>query len=195
MGDLLSSRFSVGRTFLNVGLDFSGPFIRKPNLARSRVRIKSYIGLFICFATKAIHLEVVSDLPTDAFLAALRRFISRRGRPVNLYSDNATNFRGAATHIKYQSVLLNSAKIQNFEAQESIVWHFIPPSAPHFGGLWETGIKSAKQHLFEVFKSALLTFEEPTTLVIQIEACLNSRPLPPLLQILRISNRLLQDTF
>ncbi|XP_035231723.1 uncharacterized protein LOC118203549 [Stegodyphus dumicola] len=143
MGDLPSSRFGVGKAFLNVGLDFSGPFFIKPNLTCSTVRIKSYIALFICFATKAIHHKVVSDLSTDAFLAALRRFISRRGRPVNLYSDNTTNFRGAATYIRDQSVLLNSAKIQNFAAQESIVWYFIPPSDPHLGGLWEAGIKSA----------------------------------------------------
>ncbi|XP_035231019.1 uncharacterized protein LOC118202908 [Stegodyphus dumicola] len=103
--------------------------------------------------------------------------MSKGGRPVNLYSDNTTNFRGAATYIKDQSVLLNSAKIQNFAAQESIVWHFIPPSAPHFGGLWETGIKSAKQHLLNVCKSAILTFENFTTLAIQIKACLNSRAL------------------
>lgn len=180
MGDLPASRFNAGRAFLNVGLDFGGPFITKPNVPRSKIKIKSYIALFICFSSKAVHLEVVSDLSTDAFLAAFRRFLSRRGKPINMYSDNATNFRGAASYLKEQLRLIQSDEVQNFATQESITWHFIPPIAPHFGGLWEAGIKSTKRHLLKIMKSATLNFEELTTLVTQIEACLNSRPLTPL---------------
>ncbi|GFT33539.1 integrase catalytic domain-containing protein [Trichonephila clavipes] len=89
MGNLPAIRLSAGRAFLNVGIDFGGPFITKPNVSRSKVKLKSYLALFICMATKAVHLEVVSDLSADAFLAAFRRFISRRGKPTNMFSDNA----------------------------------------------------------------------------------------------------------
>ncbi|GFY10637.1 uncharacterized protein TNCV_2194581 [Trichonephila clavipes] len=98
-------------------------------------------------ATKAVHLEVVSDLSADAFLAAFRRFISRRGNPTNMFSDNATNFKGASSYLKEQLKLIKSVEVQNFVTQESITWHFIPPTAPHIGGLWEAGIKSTKQLL------------------------------------------------
>ncbi|XP_054722391.1 uncharacterized protein LOC129232176 [Uloborus diversus] len=180
MGNLPANRFSTGRAFLNVGIDFGGPFITKPNVPRSKVKLKSYLALFICMATKAVHLEVVSDLSTDAFLAAFRRFISRRGKPTNMFSDNATNFKGASSYLKEQFKLIKSVEVQNFVTQESIKWHFIPPTAPHVGGLWEAGIKSTKQLLIKTMKSAVLNFEELVTLVTQIEACLNSRPLTPL---------------
>ncbi|UYV84424.1 hypothetical protein LAZ67_X002122 [Cordylochernes scorpioides] len=94
----------------------------------------TYIVLFICFTTKAIHLEVVSDLTAEAFIATLWRFTSRRGLPSDIFSDNATNFKLA------NRVLLDFYRgldIQNFCAQKGIRWHFIPPSAPHFGELWE----------------------------------------------------------
>ncbi|GFU76010.1 integrase catalytic domain-containing protein [Trichonephila clavipes] len=100
MGNLPANRFSAGRAFLNVGIDFGGPFIIKPNVPRSKVKLKSYLALFICMATKAVHLEVVSDLSADAFLAAFQRFISRREKPTNMFSDNATNFKGASSYLK-----------------------------------------------------------------------------------------------
>ncbi|GFU65707.1 integrase catalytic domain-containing protein [Trichonephila clavipes] len=131
-------------------------------------------------ATKAVHLKVVSDLLADAFLAAFRRFTSRRGKPTNMFSDNTTNFKGASSYLKEQLQLIKSVEVQNFVTQESITWHFIPPTAAHVGGLWEAGIKSTKQLLIKTMKSAVLNFEELVTLVTQIEACLNSRPLTPL---------------
>ncbi|GFW40650.1 uncharacterized protein TNCV_2835941 [Trichonephila clavipes] len=180
MGNLPANRLSAGRAFLNVGIDFGGPFITKPNVSRSKVKLKSYLALFICMATKAVHLGVVSDLSADAFLAAFRRFISRRGKPTNMFSDNATNFKGASLYLKEQLKLIKSVEVQNFVTQESITWHFIPPTAAHIGGLWEAGIKSTKQLLIKTMKLAVLNFEELVTLVTQIEACLNSRPLTPL---------------
>ncbi|KAB0790431.1 hypothetical protein PPYR_15201 [Photinus pyralis] len=59
-------------------------------------------------------------------------------------------------------------------------WHFIPAHSPHFGGLWEAGIKSVKSHLRRVLGTSLLTYEEFSTLLSQIEATINSRPLSPL---------------
>lgn len=129
-------------------------------------------------ATKAIHLEVVSDLETNSFLAALRRFIARRGKPSHLYSDNGTTFVGA--HNELKRFFSNNSTVEgvvNFSTSEGISWEFIPPRAPHFGGLWEAGVKSMKSHLKRVIGNASLTFEELTTVLSQIEACLNSRPL------------------
>ncbi|KAF0745786.1 Uncharacterized protein FWK35_00034883, partial [Aphis craccivora] len=125
--------------------------------------------------TKAIHIEVVEDLTSNSFIATLRRFMARRGKPAEIWSDNATNFVGA------QRELANY--LQNIEGctvDEGITWHFIPPSAPHFGGLWESAVKSAKHHLTRVLKDAKLTLVELQTLLCQVEACLNSRPLTPI---------------
>ncbi|UYV61907.1 hypothetical protein LAZ67_1007032 [Cordylochernes scorpioides] len=177
MGDLPKNRLLPGRPFEKIGIDLAGPIQAKPMLKRSKVIFKFYIVLFVCFTTKAIHLEISSDLTAEAFLAALKRFISRRGRPTEIYLDNATNFKGASNILKERWKLFKAANIQDFSAIESINWHFIPPSAPNFGGLWEAGIKSVKTILSKTMKSRLLNYEELLTLLAQIEACLNSRPL------------------
>ncbi|UYV73931.1 hypothetical protein LAZ67_11001496 [Cordylochernes scorpioides] len=177
MGDLPKNRFLPGRPFEKIGIDLAGPIQAKPMLKRSKVIFKFYIVLFVCFTTKAIHLEISSDLTAETFLAALKRFISRRGRPTDIYSDNATNFKGASNILNERWKLFKAANIQDFSAIESINWHFIPPSAPNFGGLWEAGIKSIKTILSKTMKSRLLNYEVLLTLLAQIEACLNSRPL------------------
>ncbi|GFW89957.1 uncharacterized protein TNCV_3741431 [Trichonephila clavipes] len=180
MGDLPRDRIVPSRPFEKVGWDYAGPIITKPNLKRSRVTLKSYIAIFICFSTKATHLEVVSDLTTEAFLACLRRFIARRSKPSVIWSDNATNFKGARNILNEWNEICKSNRIQLFSAEEGIEWNFIPPPSPHFGGLWEANIKYMKRILLRVAKSAIMNFEELTTLIAQIEAVLNSRPLSPL---------------
>lgn len=181
MGQLPSARVQPSRTFLNTGTDFAGPFQIKQGSVRSKITIKCYIAVFICLATKAIHLELVTGLTSEAFIAALRRFTARRGKCLHLYSDNGTNFVGANSELKDLQALFNSEQHQNklasYAASEEMEWHFIPPLAPHFGGLWEASVKSFKYHFKRVAGNAVLTSEEFTTLLTQIEACLNSRPI------------------
>lgn len=164
-------------------MDYCGPvFIKRAG--RSQVKDKAYVALFICFATKAVHLELVGDLTTASFIAALKRFIGRRGKCLTLYSDNATNFVGANKELQNLRELFLSQsfqqEVQNSMAADGITWNFIPPRSPHFGGLWEAGVKSAKSHLKRVLGSSSLTFEEYNTVLIQVEAVLNSRPLTSL---------------
>ena len=136
-------------------------------------------------ATKAVHLEVVSDTSTPAFEATLQRFISRRGCPQHLYSDNGGNFVGARNNLKKLYSFLRNQKnnedIQHFLAtHHDITWHNIPPQSPHMGGLWEAAVKGMKTHLKRVMGKTRFTFEELNTIACRIEACLNSRPLLPL---------------
>ncbi|UYV84543.1 hypothetical protein LAZ67_X002574, partial [Cordylochernes scorpioides] len=154
----------------------AGPFLIKRNMGRTTSTMNAYVALFICFSTRAIHLELISSLTTDALISTIRRFIARRGKPATIHSDNATNFVGA--HKIIGKLCHNASKV--LTNSEGIQWKFIPPSASHFGGLWEAGVKSMKYHLRRTMGSALLNFEELTTLLAQIEACLNLRPLCPL---------------
>jgi hypothetical protein len=98
-----------------------------------------------------------------------------------MHSDNGTTFVGVNNDLRlflaHESV---QEKIYGFSANEGIEWNFIPPRGPHFFGLWDAGIKSAKAHMKRVIGNSLLTFEEMNTLLCQIEACLNSRTLCPL---------------
>ncbi|GFT51539.1 integrase catalytic domain-containing protein [Trichonephila clavipes] len=142
---------------------------------------KDYIALFVCLATKAVHIEAVGDLTIDSFIAALRRFSARRGAPRHIYSDNGTNFVGARRKLdeirKLWLSLPTNEAISYYLSKSSIDWHFNLPSSPHFGGIWESGIRSVKFHLKRVLGETILTFEELTTLLTQIEGLLNSRPL------------------
>ncbi|XP_011170633.1 uncharacterized protein LOC105203529 [Solenopsis invicta] len=94
MGSLPANRIQPSRAFLISGVHFAGPVITLVNKGRGRKTCKSYIALFVCFATKTVYLEAVSKLSTAAFLAALRRFVGRRALPRKICSDNATTFVG-----------------------------------------------------------------------------------------------------
>lgn len=184
MGDLPTARVTgYVRPFTISGVDYAGPIQIRESRRRGRTHTsKAYIALFICFNTKAVHIELVTDLTTESFLAALRRFIGRRGNCLQLYSDNATNFTGAARELTdiYDFVRKKQEVIQSELTNQRIEWHFIPSRAPNFGGLWKTHIKSMKKHFYAVTKGLVLTFEECYTLLVGIEAVLNSRPLTPL---------------
>lgn len=180
MGDLPSARCNPSRPFYHTGIDFTGYVEVKSNKGRGVKTSKGYIAVFICMATKAVHLELVSDLSSSAFLAALRRMASRRGAPRYIYSDNGTNFVGASRTLQKCFVdlqqILDPALLQELSDME-VEWHFNAPSWPSAGGLWEAAVKSLKYHLRRVIGDQKLTYEEFSTLLTQLEGCLNSRPL------------------
>jgi len=120
----------------------------------------------------------VSDLSTSAFLDAFDRFVARRGLPTTVYSDCGTNFVGADRQLRQ---LINSATAQSTitSAKSYCEWKFNPPSAPHFGGLWEAAVRSAIRLLARIMGAHSFTNEEFTTVLCRVEAVLNSRPLTP----------------
>lgn len=181
MGQLPKERVTPDAVFNNVGLDYAGPVYLKQGSIRKPVIVKAYVCIFVSLSTKAVHIEAVSDLTSEAFLACLRRFISRRGKPILLWSDHGTNFVGAKRIIKELYEFLKESQtnqaIADFCSTQGIQWDFIPEHAPHFGGLWESAVKSLKTHLCRIVGNSRLNFEELTTVLSQIEACLNSRPL------------------
>ncbi|XP_072932645.1 uncharacterized protein [Epargyreus clarus] len=181
MGTLPASRLKADKVFNHVGCDIGGPFLIKESLRRNAKISKAYLCLFVCFSTKAVHLEVLTDLSCECFLATFDRFVARRGLCSCLYSDCGTNFIAAAKHLKEVHNFLNRSNIRDAIlvglSSRSVEWRTNPPNAASMGGLWEAGIKSAKHHLYRVIGDRALTFEELTTLFCKIEAVMNSRPL------------------
>lgn len=181
MGELPAETVRFTRPFNRVGIDYAGPFTLRAIRGRNPKYCKGYICLFVCFTTKAIHLELATDLSTDTFLAALDRFCARRGKPSEIFSDNGTNFQGAHRKLDEMHKILLSDKrnsiIMDHLTKDNISWNFIPPASPHFGGLWEAGVKSVKNHLSRVVRTHILTYEEMYTLLARVESILNSRPL------------------
>jgi hypothetical protein len=179
MADLPSCRITESRPFSSVGIDYAGYFTTKASPLRTTKTFRGYLCIFVCMATKACHLEYVSNLSTACFLASFDRFVSRRGIPKHVYSDNGTNFVGASHQLRETYEMLCTSKEEIFStfAKKGIEWHFNPPAAPNFGGLWEAAVKSTKTILKRVIGNTILTFEEYSTLFCKIEAILNSRPL------------------
>ena len=180
MGQLPNERVAPGAVFEKVGVDYVGPLQAKYGMVRKPVVIKAYICIFVSLSVKAVHLEAVSDLTSAAFIADLRRFIARRGYLTLIWSDNGTNFVGANSELKELHTFLSQQKtvtaVSEFCTSHRIEWRFIPGRTPHFCGLWEVAVKSTKKHLR---RNVRLTFEELTTVLTQIETCLNSRPMVP----------------
>lgn len=178
MGDLPAVRVNPSRAFWKSGVDYAGPMEYKSRAGRGFRKEKGYVALFVCLSTKAIHLEFVSDLSTVSFIAAFRRFVARRGKCSELLSDNATNFIGARRElgdiIKSRA---HNEEVSRILSNDNITWRTIPPRSPHFGGIWEAGVKSVKHHLRRIVGNQLMTFEEFSTMLAEIEAVLNSRPL------------------
>ncbi|XP_014218126.1 uncharacterized protein LOC106643918 [Copidosoma floridanum] len=145
-------------------MDYAGRTWILFSKGRGAKSTKGYLAIFVCMVTRAVHIEVVSNLTADSFIAAYARFCARRGVCDVLYSDNATNFKGAASELQRMFSRSSNFTVSLIEsvATQGTNWSFIPPRAPHFGGLWKVAVRSL------------------STLCAKIEACLNSRPLCPL---------------
>ncbi|XP_044760280.1 uncharacterized protein LOC123317737 [Coccinella septempunctata] len=179
MGNLPSERLSQAFPFINIGCDYAGPFYLKEGKARKPTVTKAWICIFVCMVTKAVHIELVTELSTQAFFLCFKRFISRRGRPNMIFSDNGTQFVGSNNEL-LNFFKSNGDLITLHFSNERITCKFIPPKAPNFGGFWESCIKSTKHHLKRIMGDSQLRYEDFSTILCQIESILNSRPLTPL---------------
>jgi hypothetical protein len=139
MGNLPRARLEPTRAFLHTGIDYAGPIKVLPKSGRGQQTMKSWIAVFIRFSTKAVYLELATELSTAAFLATMKRFVSRRGKPQVMYSDEGRNFTGANNEfIAFQQemeALASKDEIAASLVQDGISWKLNPPGAPHIGGL------------------------------------------------------------
>jgi hypothetical protein len=177
MANLPECRLQISKAFAHTGVDLCGPLNVTMVRKRGAKSLKMYVCVFICLTTRGTHVEICSDLSSETFLNALKRFISRRGPVDTFYSDNATNFVGTVSHMKNLLKQGFSETVKRELLENQIKWKFIPPNAPHWGGSWEAAVKSFKTHLFRVIGAQILSYEELYTLLCQIEAVLNTRPL------------------
>jgi hypothetical protein len=179
MASLPSERVREAMAFEVIGVDFAGPFWIKEN---SGVAVKSWAILFTCAVTRGIHLELVTDMSTETFMAAFERFRGEKGLPRVIYSDNGKQLKAADRELRY---LWRQFKEQSFEQVKDklkefpprIEWKFIEPHSPWWGGFWERMVRSVKEAMRKVLKDALLTEMELLTVFKSIQAQVNSRPL------------------
>ncbi|XP_055588828.1 uncharacterized protein LOC129741146 [Uranotaenia lowii] len=157
------------QAFTYTGLDYFGPLQVK--LGRSRV--KRWIALFTCLTVRAVHLEVAYSLSTESCISCVRRFVGRRGSPMEFFTDNGTNFQGAERALRDQISQGLSATFTSANTK----WNFNPPGAPHMGGAWERLVQSVKAAMADAYKDGKLDDEGLYTLVVESECMVNKRPL------------------
>ena len=148
--------YNSTRAFEFVGVDYLGPIVTLPS------QEKLYVLLFTCMKIRAVHLEVTKSLNTNDLFLAISRFISRRGVPKQIRSDNGKSFKSAA---------------EKLGTTHGIEWKFNVEKSPWTGGVWERLVRSVKNCLKFALSSTRLAYEHIETLVIHIEAIINSRPL------------------
>ena len=160
--------------FTNTGVDLFGPLHVK--LGRSDV--KRYGCVYTCFTTRAIHLEVLNSLEADSFINGFLRFISRRGRPSKIWSDNGTNLVGAQSELSRGLRQLDRKSVIAAARQKMVEWSFNPPLASHQGGVWERQIRTIRRILVALINtSARMSDEILHTTLCCVEAIVNSRPI------------------
>lgn len=162
MAQLPAERVKYSNPFTYVGVDYFGPLIVNIN----GVTEKRWVSLYTCLATRAIHMEVVADAAAEECLLALRRFISARGVPKLIISDNALQFKLTADVLTSEYCITNEIK-----------WKFNPELAPWYGGYYERLIGIVKNCLKKTVDKHLLNHNQLCTLIKEIESVVNSRPL------------------
>lgn len=179
-GLLPSSRLSPHEPpFTHTGVDYFGPL----EVTVGRKREKRWVALFTCLTFRAVHLEIASDLSADAFIRCLKRFISRRRVPKFMYSDNGTNFKGAARELQeaikdIQRAMQRELAQQGVPLVLNMQWNFHMPSyTPHMGGCWERLVRSVKTSLKAILKERAPREDTLLTALITAESIVNSRPL------------------
>ena len=163
--------------FYFTGVDYFGPFYVK----QGRSSVKYYGCLFTYLTMRAVHIKHASDLSTSAFINALQRFFGRRGKPRKIISDNGTNFVGADKELRKAMSDLEDNKINAELRQRYIEWQFNPSYASHMGGVWERLTRSIRKILRSLLTHQTVSYDVFQTLVIEVEAILNARPLTPIL--------------
>ena len=146
-----------------------------PLYVRNRSREeKPYICLFTCVNTRAVHLEVISDLTEESFLQAFCRFVSRRSLPATMIFHNASTYLSAASEIEQ---LMNSTMVQDTLRNRGTTWKFIPKRVPWYGGFWECLIGLTKMTLKKMLGRTFISLTGLQTIVTEIEAVLNDHPI------------------
>lgn len=169
--DIRVNRF---RVFENIGLDYIGPVTIKNDSGHNKV----WILIITCFNTRAVHLEVITDLSADKFINGFRRYIARRGKPSTVLSDNGTQFQLGEKVLRLMwSNLIKTSEIHTYFSKEGIEWKFITPLSPFKGAIYERLVQIFKNAFRKSIGRKILEMDEFNTFIIEIESVMNSRPI------------------
>ena len=177
MADLPQDRLVMNKpAFTIVGLDIFGRFAVK----YGRSEIKRFGCLFTCFGSRVVHVEKLDCKDTDSLISDFRRFVVRRGQPHTVYSDLGTNLVGSHRELTESMKVLQPNVIADYPLRRDMLWHFRPPSASHWGGVWERMIGMVRRILPAILSKTRLTDEILHTVFCEVDGIINGRPLTKL---------------
>ena len=170
MAQLPLERVAPYHAFAYVGVDFFGPL----QIRRGKRIGKAYSVIFACMTTRALHLELLDDLSTGQFLLALRRFVERRGKPLQIISDNAPQFRMSKSILQYAwPKYPEDPDVRTYLCCEGIEWKFIVPYAPWMGGFYERLIGIVKCALKKMLGRLILERPQLEVMLFEVEGVVN----------------------
>ena len=161
--DLPKSRLEAGTAFKNIGIDYCGPYLVYNVFDKTKEKFKVWIALITCQASRAVYLDIATDYSGESCIEVLRRFMNRRGIPVEIFSDKGTSF--------------TSENVQSFATNCHVRWKFSLEKAPWFNGFTERLVKSVKSCLCKALNNRTLKYDEFISLLSEIERTINNRPL------------------
>ena len=170
-GNLPKTRTEGSRPFQVIGVDFTGPIRYTP---RAKTESKAYLAVYACSLTRAVHLDLLKSLETSEFIASLKRFIARRGRPEMIYSDNGSTFKATE---KWLNKVQQDERFHELLASLTIKWQFNLSRAPWWGGQFERLIGLFKAAFYKTIGNGTLRWAELEEVVLDVEVALNNRPL------------------
>ncbi|KAI3374627.1 hypothetical protein L3Q82_021202, partial [Scortum barcoo] len=186
MADLPPDRLSTEPPFTYVGLDVFGPWIVTTRRTRGgQVNSKRWAVLFTCMTTRAVHIELIESMETSSFINALRRFFALRGPVKQIRSDcmSGTNFTGACKELHMVLTDPKEPNVRRYLGEEGCTWIFNPPHSSHMGGVWERMIGVSRRILDSMLgetSQSRFTHEVLSTLMAEVTAIINARPLTPI---------------
>ena len=184
MANLPVDRLTPGPPFTSIGIDAFGPWqVLTLNTRGRGIQNKRWAIIFTCLTCRAVHFEIVEEMSSSSFINALRRFLSIRGPVKIIRSDRGTNFVGAVRELSIDSIRVEDGPVKNFLVESGIKWIFNPPHSSHMGGVWERLIGIARKILDSMLLDARrkpVTHETLSTLMSEVSAIMNSRPIAPI---------------
>lgn len=180
MADVPVERLGPNKPFRFTGVDYAGPITLLEKYGRNSKKRKAWIVIFVCLVTRAVHIDLVTDMTAAAFIMCYERFVAARGHCEKFFSDNGTPFIGANKQIRAAFKQWYCKENKDILCKKNTEWKFQKPFAPHQGGIYESAVKSAKHHLKRIVGKVEYTHEYWLTFLKKVEAILNSRPLYPI---------------
>ena len=176
MAPLPLERLKPAPPWHNCALDMFGPYLIKGEVNK-RTRGKGYAVIFTCLLTRAVFIDITTDYSADAFLLVFRRFVSIRGYPSKIYSDQGSQLIAASKEIKEMFTNNDWEKIINASTSNGLEWSFSPGDGPWYNGCCESLIRSIKKSIFHAIHNEVLTFSEIQTVLYEVANIINERPI------------------